>query len=195
MIKNNTIELQEILQKVQSLPRNQILQENKNIIPSINTQIVIPDGGYDALSKVTVQGDEHLLPENIKNGVDIFGVIGTLKTEQEMSLMSLKPEGNNSIVAHNDINFIFNNFYSETLIYFYYLDNQEIIFNPQNISINLNNITLSSTANSLILVIGQNLILEASELPYYYIGQNNELQNMYLIGAINTGTIIFQNSF
>lgn len=194
MIKNNTTELQEILSKVQSLPRKQILQDNKNIVPKKETQIILPDEGYDALAKVIVQGDENLLAENIKEGINIFGVTGTLNINSTASLLSLFEEQNEEIIKYN-IDFKFNNIYSETLVYFYYLNNQEIIFNPQNISIDLNNITISSFENSLVFIMGEALVLEESELPCYYIGQNNELYNMYLIGATNNGTVIFQKNF
>ena len=43
------------------------------IIPSVNTQV--QEGLYN---KVTVMGDEDLISENIKKGVNIFGVDGTL---------------------------------------------------------------------------------------------------------------------
>jgi hypothetical protein len=66
-----------------------------------------------------------LLSENIKEGVNIFGVIGTLKVVNEASLLSFDEE-----VEKCNVNFIFNNIYADTLIYFYYLNNQEIIFNP-----------------------------------------------------------------
>ena len=56
-----------------------ILQE-KTVIPSTNTQVVIADSEYDALHKVIVQGDSNLKPDNIKSGVSIFGIDGTAST-------------------------------------------------------------------------------------------------------------------
>lgn len=49
----------------------------KTVTPSASTQTVTAASGYDGLSKVTVNGDADLVAENIKNGVNIFGVTGT----------------------------------------------------------------------------------------------------------------------
>lgn len=54
-----------------------VLQE-KTVIPQTSSQNITPDVGYDGLSKVTVEGDANLIPANIKLGVNIFGVMGTL---------------------------------------------------------------------------------------------------------------------
>lgn len=50
----------------------------RTITPTATQQIVTPDSGYDGLSQVTVSGDANLTPENIKEGVSVFGILGTL---------------------------------------------------------------------------------------------------------------------
>lgn len=68
-------ELAEILSNKASV--SPVLQ-SKTITPTTAEQIVTADSGYDALGKVTVKGDSNLKAENIKSGVSIFGVNGTL---------------------------------------------------------------------------------------------------------------------
>lgn len=54
--------------------------ETKTVTPSASQQVITPSSGK-LLSKVTVNGDSDLLSKNIKSGVNIFGVRGSLKSE------------------------------------------------------------------------------------------------------------------
>lgn len=51
------------------------LQE-KHVTPNNESMDVVPDYGYNGLSKVIVDGDNNLIPENIKSGISIFGIMG-----------------------------------------------------------------------------------------------------------------------
>lgn len=55
------------------------LQE-KQVTPTAEEITITPDENYAALSKVVVLGDSQLKPENIKSGIEIFGVNGELTT-------------------------------------------------------------------------------------------------------------------
>ena len=52
--------------------------QSKTVRPSQTEQTITPDSGYDGLSQVTVSGDSNLIADNIKSGVSIFGITGTL---------------------------------------------------------------------------------------------------------------------
>ncbi len=63
---------------------NPIRFQTKTVTPAGTSQLISPDSGCIGLSAVMVNavsaaGDADLIPENIRNGVDVFGVRGTLK--------------------------------------------------------------------------------------------------------------------
>lgn len=64
------------------------LQE-KQVTPTSEETVVTADEKYAALSKVTILGDAQLKPENIRAGVEIFGVSGAL-TDYDKPLMECK---------------------------------------------------------------------------------------------------------
>ena len=60
-----------------------VLQEKK-IAPTTSSQIITPDEDYDGLSKVTIEAvtneiDNNITSSNIKSGVSILGIEGTLE--------------------------------------------------------------------------------------------------------------------
>lgn len=55
--------------------------QSKEVSPSTEDIIVLPDKGFDALKSVTVKGDIDLKAENIKDGVELFGITGTYTGE------------------------------------------------------------------------------------------------------------------
>ena len=55
--------------------------QSKEVSPSTEDLIVLPDEGFDALKSVTVKGDIDLKAENIKDGVELFGITGTYTGE------------------------------------------------------------------------------------------------------------------
>ncbi len=73
----------------------------KSATPTVNSQTVSADTGYDGLSQVIVSGDTDLLPSNIKSGVNIFGVEGTLESAKLQS-KSVTPKASKQIVTADD---------------------------------------------------------------------------------------------
>lgn len=56
------------------------LQE-KEVTPSSSDQTLLPDSEHSGFSKVVVKGDDQLVSSNIRKGATIFGVKGSLETD------------------------------------------------------------------------------------------------------------------
>ena len=67
--------------------------EEKTVTPSASQQTVSPSAGK-MLSKVTVNGDADLIPANIRQGVNIFGVDGKTSVIDTEDIAMLKADKN-----------------------------------------------------------------------------------------------------
>lgn len=76
-LKQNSAALAALSEKVRSLPKRPELVEI-TLTPAAEDVIATPNIG-EAFSKVTIEGDTNLTPENIAEGVSIFGVEGAHK--------------------------------------------------------------------------------------------------------------------
>ena len=75
---------------VQSGSAAPILQ-TKTVTPSSVTQTISPSSGYDGFSSFTVNGDSDLVSNNIKSGINIFGVTGSYSSQLNKEELNLQP--------------------------------------------------------------------------------------------------------
>lgn len=91
-------------------------QDEKIVDASINTQEITPDDGYLGIKKVTVNGvdntiDNNITADNIKHGVDILGVTGTYapvtkpieitpSTQEQVKVPDMGVDGFDSVTVH-----------------------------------------------------------------------------------------------
>lgn len=87
IISNNNISIDDLIESINNLPEagsgEPTLQE-KTITPTTSSQTITPDENYDGLSKVTINGvtsaiDSDIKATNIRKGIDILGVTGTME--------------------------------------------------------------------------------------------------------------------
>lgn len=76
---------QDVSIQVQSSRSSPLLQ-NKTVMPTANIQYITASSGYDGLNQVIVQGDSNLVSSNIKSGISIFGVTGSLTSADFIGL-------------------------------------------------------------------------------------------------------------
>lgn len=89
------VEILGVVGNIEDKPAEPVLQ-NKTIEPSTGKQIITADSGYDGLGQVTVNEvtskiDSNIKADNIKQGVSILGVQGTLEQGAEV-VKKYKPQ-------------------------------------------------------------------------------------------------------
>ena len=58
-----------------------------SVTPSAKEQVITPDSDHSGFNKVTISGDENLVPSNIRKGVTIFGVTGTNESGEDTPII------------------------------------------------------------------------------------------------------------
>ena len=110
-ISNNNLSIDELIEDINNLPdagsgEVEITLQEKTISPSTSNQEVIADSSYDGLSKVTIKAvdssiDSDIKASNIRTGVNILGVNGTMEEYVEPSLQAktVSPTTSSQIVT------------------------------------------------------------------------------------------------
>ena len=70
---------------------NQVLLQDRTITPATLPYTVSPTGSYVGLRRATINKDSNLVAGNIKKGVSIFGVTGTLEQAESKIAATVKP--------------------------------------------------------------------------------------------------------
>ena len=89
------VEILGVTGNIEDKPAEPVLQ-NKTVEPNVGKQIITADSGYDGLGQVTVNEvtskiDSNIKADNIKQGVSILGVQGTLEQGAEV-VKKYKPQ-------------------------------------------------------------------------------------------------------
>lgn len=84
---------------------NDFKTQSKSVVPASYSQRIYPDGNFDALSSVYVSGDGDLVPSNIREGVEIFGVKGVYSTGLNFQTKAVTPNRYGfSVIADDGFN-------------------------------------------------------------------------------------------
>lgn len=84
---------------------NDFKTQSKSVVPASYSQRIYPDGNFDALSSVYVSGDGDLVPSNIREGVEIFGVKGAYSTGLNFQTKTVTPNRYGfSVIADDGFN-------------------------------------------------------------------------------------------
>lgn len=78
---------------------NQVLLQDRTITPATLPYTVSPTGSYVGLRRATINKDSNLVAGNIKKGVSIFGVTGTLEQAESKIAATVKPTTANGKVC------------------------------------------------------------------------------------------------
>ena len=83
------------------------IQDKVTVTPSTSQQNITPSDGYDGMSEVEVLAvnssiDEDIKPENIKNGVNILGVDGTLEQSKLQNKIIVTPSTSQQNIVPSD---------------------------------------------------------------------------------------------
>ena len=74
--------------------------QEKQVTPTAEEISITADEKYAALSKVTILGDSNLKPENIRSGVEIFGVSGELTDyDKPLAETTITPTKNSQTIT------------------------------------------------------------------------------------------------
>ena len=84
---------------------NDFKTQSKSVVPASYSQRIYPDSNFDALSSVYVSGDGDLVPSNIREGVEIFGVKGAYSTGLNFQTKTVTPNRYGfSVIADDGFN-------------------------------------------------------------------------------------------
>ena len=86
-----------------NIPVVQPISQNKEVTPTTQDQIIEPDLGYDALSRVKVNGvdssiDPNIQPENIRAGVSILNIEGNCEPDKPDQNKTVNPSVEEQVI-------------------------------------------------------------------------------------------------